>query len=64
MSAAERAIAIARSSELLCIVGPTASGKTDLAFEVSDAVGGEIVSADSIQIYRGFDIGLGQAHGR
>lgn len=59
MSAA-RAIALAKESELLCIVGPTASGKTDLAFEVCAAVDGEIISADSIQIYRGFDIGSGK----
>lgn len=63
MSAAEqragrtRAIELARSGKLLCVVGPTASGKTDLAIDVCEAVGGEIVSADSIQIYRGFDIG-------
>lgn len=57
---ARRAIELARSSELLCIVGPTASGKTALALEVADAVGAEIVSADSVQIYRGFDIGSGK----
>ncbi|MFO0737001.1 MAG: tRNA (adenosine(37)-N6)-dimethylallyltransferase MiaA [Labilithrix sp.] len=60
MSIASQAIELARTSELLCIVGPTASGKTELAFEVCDAVGGEIISADSVQIYRGFDIGSGK----
>ena len=45
---------------LLCVVGPTASGKTDLAIAVCERVGGEIVSADSVQIYRGFDIGSGK----
>ncbi|MBX3225697.1 MAG: tRNA (adenosine(37)-N6)-dimethylallyltransferase MiaA [Labilithrix sp.] len=60
MSAAERAIAIAESAELLCIVGPTGSGKTDLAIEVCAAVGGEVVSADSVQVYRGFDVGSGK----
>jgi tRNA dimethylallyltransferase len=60
VSIARRAIELARSSELVCIVGPTASGKTDIAFEVCDAVGGEIISADSVQIYRGFDIGSGK----
>lgn len=60
MSDAERAIAAARASELLCIVGPTGSGKTDLAIEVAAAIDGEIVSADSIQIHRGFDIGSGK----
>ena len=57
---ASRAIELARGERLLCIVGPTASGKTDLAIEVCEAVSGEIVSADSIQIYRGFDIGSGK----
>jgi len=45
---------------LLCVVGPTASGKTDLAIATCERVGGEIVSADSVQIYRGFDIGSGK----
>ena len=45
---------------LLCVVGPTASGKTELAIQVCERVGGEIVSADSVQIYRGFDIGSGK----
>lgn len=55
-----RALELARSQRLLCIVGPTASGKTDLAIDVCEAVGGEIVSADSVQVYRGFDIGSGK----
>ncbi len=45
---------------LLCVVGPTASGKTDLAIRICEEVDGEIVSADSVQIYRGFDIGTGK----
>ncbi len=60
LRAVARGIELARSGKLLCIVGPTASGKTDLALEVSEAVGGEIASADSVQIYRGFDIGSGK----
>jgi len=48
------------TGELLCIVGPTASGKTDLAMEIAESMNGEIVSADSVQIYRGFDIGSGK----
>lgn len=55
-----RARELARRDELLCIVGATASGKTDLAIDVCEAVGGEVVSADSVQIYRGFDIGSGK----
>lgn len=42
---------------LLIVVGPTASGKTDLAVRVAERARGEIVSADSVQVYRGFDIG-------
>ncbi len=45
------------SIPLLVIAGPTAAGKTAAAIEVAKAVGGEIVSADSMQIYRGMDIG-------
>ena len=45
------------SIPLLVIAGPTAAGKTAAAIEVAGAVGGEIVSADSMQIYRGMDIG-------
>lgn len=47
-------------SRLLCIVGPTASGKSALALALAQELGGEIVSADSMQIYRGFDIGTGK----
>src|SRR4030065_13090 len=42
---------------LLVLVGPTAAGKTDLAVRRAQQVGGEIVSADSRQVYRGMDIG-------
>jgi tRNA dimethylallyltransferase len=45
---------------MLVVVGPTASGKTALALRVAEASGGEIVSADSVQVYRGFDIGSGK----
>lgn len=43
--------------EILAIVGPTASGKSALALELCKRLGGEIVSCDSMQIYRGMDIG-------
>lgn len=43
--------------KLIAIVGPTASGKTDLALRLAPEFGGEIVNADSRQIYRGMDIG-------
>jgi tRNA dimethylallyltransferase len=42
---------------LLAIVGPTASGKSALSLELAQAAGGEIISCDSLQVYRGFDIG-------
>ncbi len=45
---------------LLCLVGPTASGKSALALRLAGSLNGEIVSADSMQIYRGFDIGTGK----
>jgi tRNA dimethylallyltransferase len=43
--------------EVLVIAGPTASGKTELSIHVAQALGGEIISADSRQIYRYMDIG-------
>ena len=42
---------------LICIVGPTASGKSALAVSLAQALDAEVVSADSMQIYRGMDIG-------
>ncbi|MET0287629.1 MAG: tRNA (adenosine(37)-N6)-dimethylallyltransferase MiaA [Polyangiales bacterium] len=42
---------------LLVITGPTASGKTALAVELARAWEGELIGADSVQVYRGFDIG-------
>ena len=38
------------------IVGPTATGKSDLAADVASEIGAEIVSADAFQIYRGLDL--------
>ncbi len=49
-----------REDELLVVVGPTASGKTELAIRLAERFGGEIVGADSVQIYRHFDIGSGK----
>ncbi len=48
---------------LVVIVGSTASGKTELAVCLAEKVGGEIVSADSRQVYRGMDIGTAKATG-
>lgn len=39
------------------VLGPTGSGKSEVALWVAQAIGGEIVNCDSLQIYRGFDIG-------
>ncbi|MBN1107160.1 MAG: tRNA (adenosine(37)-N6)-dimethylallyltransferase MiaA [Bacteroidales bacterium] len=46
--------------DLVVITGPTASGKTSLAVAVAAATGGEIISADSRQVYRGMDLGTGK----
>jgi tRNA dimethylallyltransferase len=45
------------ASELVVVVGPTASGKTELALRLAEALRGEIVNADSVQVYRQFHIG-------
>ena len=46
---------------VLALVGPTASGKTALSLEAAEALGGEIVSMDSRQVYRGMDVGTAKA---
>ena len=45
---------------LIVITGPTASGKTAFAVQLARTLGGEIISADSRQVYRGMDIGTGK----
>ena len=42
---------------VIAVVGPTASGKSDLAVALAQAIGGEVINADSMQLYRGMDIG-------
>ncbi|MGH9668325.1 MAG: isopentenyl transferase family protein, partial [Bryobacteraceae bacterium] len=42
---------------LLVVAGPTGSGKSELAITLAEAFGGEIVNCDSLQVYRGFNIG-------
>lgn len=49
-----------RSFNLLTILGPTASGKTRLAVSLAERLRGEIISADSRQVFRGMDIGSGK----
>ena len=46
--------------DLVMVTGPTASGKTSLAAEIAHKLNGEIISADSRQVYRGMDIGTGK----
>jgi tRNA dimethylallyltransferase len=48
------------SGLVVAIVGPTSSGKTDLAIRLARVFNGEIVSADSRQVYRGMDLGTGK----
>lgn len=47
-------------NDLIVILGPTASGKTNLACQFANLVNGEVISADSRQLYRGMDIGTGK----
>ena len=54
------AAAAALSQPVICVVGPTASGKTDVAQLIATRLDGEVVSADSMQVYRGMDIGTGK----
>ena len=51
---------VSLDNPVVCVVGPTASGKTALAQRVAELLDGEVVSADSMQIYRGMDIGTGK----
>ena len=46
--------------QMITILGPTASGKTPLAAALAHEIGGEIISADSRQVYRRMDIGTGK----
>lgn len=53
-----------RKPQIVVIVGPTASGKSALAVRLAKKFNGEIISADSRQVYRGLDIGSGKIPGR
>ena len=48
------------TTKILVIVGPTASGKSDMALKIARKFNGEIISADNRQVYRGMDIGTGK----
>jgi len=54
-------MSIAQKPKLIAVVGPTASGKTSLGIALAQRFNGEIISADSRQIYRGMDIGTAKA---
>ena len=43
--------------KLIILAGPTASGKTSVSIDLAKRIGGEIISADSMQVYRGMDVG-------
>jgi tRNA dimethylallyltransferase len=45
------------TNRVIAVVGPTAAGKSDLAVELALRLGGEVINADSMQLYRGMDIG-------
>ncbi len=49
-----------KKKKIIVIVGPTASGKSDLAVKLAKRFNGEIISADSRQVYKGMDIGTGK----
>ncbi|RMI36936.1 tRNA (adenosine(37)-N6)-dimethylallyltransferase MiaA [Streptomyces triticirhizae] len=46
-----------RTPRVIAVVGPTAAGKSDLAVTLAQRLGGEVINADSMQLYRGMDIG-------
>jgi tRNA dimethylallyltransferase len=51
---------MSRNQKIICVVGATASGKTGLGVELAKKFNGEIISADSRQVYRGLDLGTGK----
>ena len=53
-------MSMSHKPKVIAIVGPTASGKTSLSIEIAKHVGGEVISADSRQVYRGMDLGTGK----
>lgn len=52
------------NNKIIVILGPTSSGKSAVAIRLAEKFNGEIVSADSRQIYRGMDVGTGKVTGR
>jgi tRNA dimethylallyltransferase len=64
--AAKRSAAAAAAGrpKVLILTGPTAVGKTKASLALAEALGGEIISADSVQVYRGLDIGSDKVRGK
>jgi tRNA dimethylallyltransferase len=60
---AQSADDIGRIAGVVAVVGPTAAGKSDLAIELAQRLHGEIVNADSMQLYRGMDVGTAKLLG-
>lgn len=52
---------LSKKKKIIVISGPTAVGKTPLSLLIAKAIGGQIISADSMQVYRGMDIGTAKA---
>ena len=48
---------------VVVVTGPTASGKSERAVELAERFAGEIINADSVQVYRGLQIGTAKPHG-
>lgn len=53
-----------KNYDIICVVGPTASGKSEFAIKLAKKYNGEVISADSRQIYKGMDIGSGKVEGK
>ncbi len=53
-----------KNSNIICVIGPTSSGKSELAVKLAQKYNGEIISADSRQIYRGFNLSSGKVEGQ
>ena len=57
-------MSISGLKKILVVLGPTASGKSELAIHLAKKFGGEVISADSRQVYRGLDIGTAKVSGK
>jgi tRNA dimethylallyltransferase len=58
----QKLIPRSKKKKIIVIAGPTAVGKTQLSLVIAKAIGGEMISADSMQVYRGMDIGTSKAN--